>query len=154
MRAGIVSVFCVVLGGSRAVAEPPVDPSHTLPVQIGWDQKIVMRDGVKLSATIYRDPKQTKPVPAIVTMTPYIAAHAARQGVYFAQHGYVFVAIDSRGRGNSDGVFVPGRVEGKDGYDAVEWAARQPWCTARSRPGAVRGWGSPSGASPRSFRRT
>ncbi|MCE9576541.1 MAG: CocE/NonD family hydrolase [Deltaproteobacteria bacterium] len=95
-----------------------------------------MRDGVALSATVYRDPKETKRVPAIVTMTPYIAAHAARQGVYFAQNGYVFVAVDSRGRGNSDGRFVPGQVEAHDGYDLVEWAAKQPWCD-----GQVAMWG-------------
>lgn len=95
-----------------------------------------MRDGVNLSATVYRDPRQTAPLPVIVTMTPYIAAHAARQGVYFAQNGYVFVAVDSRGRGNSAGTFVPGQVEGRDGYDLVEWAAKQPWSN-----GAVAMWG-------------
>ena len=93
-----------------------------------WDQKIVMRDGVRLSATIYRDLKQTGRLPAIMTMTPYIAEALAKRGMYFAQHGYVFVAVDSRGRGNSDGAFIPGRVEAKDGFDAIEWIARQPWC--------------------------
>lgn len=60
--------------------------------------------------------------------------------MYFAQHGYVFVAIDLRGRGNSDGVFVPGRNEGRnegrDGYDAIEWVARQKWSD-----GQVATWG-------------
>jgi len=45
---------------------------------------------------------------------PYIAAHAAKQGVYFAQNGYVFVAADSRGRGNSEGVFLPAPDKVKD----------------------------------------
>jgi len=130
--------LCLALGAVPAYAQAPTppDPNKILPVQIDWDQKVPMRDGVKLSATIYRDPKQTKRVPAIVTMTPYIAAHAARQGVYFAQNGYVFVVADSRGRGNSDGVFVPGGVEAKDGHDLVEWVARQPWCD-----GQVATWG-------------
>jgi putative CocE/NonD family hydrolase len=130
--------FTLVASSSPGSAGPdtPFDPSLEIPIQLAWDQKIAMRDGVKLSATIYRDPKQTKRLPAIVTMTPYIAAHAAKQGVYFAQHGYVFVAIDARGRGNSDGVFVPGRVEAKDGYDAIEWVASQAWCD-----GKVATWG-------------
>lgn len=106
------------------------------PVQVTWDQKVPMRDGVKLSATLYRDPKQLKPLPVILTMTPYIADHAAKQGTYFAQNGYVFVAMDLRGRGNSEGTFVPGQVEAKDGYDAVEWLAKQPWCD-----GQVATWG-------------
>lgn len=129
--------FCASVALAQSPpAPPPVPPSAKLPVQITWSQKIPMRDGVKLSATIYRDPKQTKPVPAIVMLTPYIETHAAKQGVHFAQNGYVFVAIDLRGRGNSEGVFVPGQVEAKDGYDAIEWAAKQPWCD-----GQVATWG-------------
>jgi uncharacterized protein len=129
----------LVAGAAHAQAPAPApvpDPSTRLPVQITWDQKIAMRDGVRLSATIYRDPVQAKPLPAIVTLTPYIAEHTAKQGQYFAQHGYVFVAVDLRGRGNSEGAFVPGRVEAKDGYDAIEWVARQPWCN-----GQVATWG-------------
>src|SRR5258708_3587909 len=95
-----------------------------------------MRAGVRLRATIYLDAKQTKPLPVILTMTPYIAEHAAKQGLYFAQNGYVFVAVDLRGRGNSEGAFVPGRVEAKDGYDTIEWLAKQPWCD-----GQVATWG-------------
>ncbi len=106
------------------------------PVHVIWDQKVPMRDGETLSATIYRDPKQLKPLPVILTMTPYIAEHAAKQGTYFAQNGYVFVAMDLRGRGNSAGAFIPGQVEAKDGYDAVEWLAKQPWCD-----GKVATWG-------------
>jgi putative CocE/NonD family hydrolase len=106
------------------------------PVVITWDFKIPARDGVKLSGTVYRPADQKEPLPVILTLTPYIAAHAAKQGNYFAQNGYVFVAVDDRGRGNSEGVFVPGEVEGKDGYDAVEFLARQPWCN-----GDVATWG-------------
>ncbi len=100
----------LAIGASTAHAQAPADLSKRIPVQITWDQKIAMRDGVKLSATIYRDPKQTRPLPVIMSLTPYIAAREARQGLYFAQHGYVYAAVDLRGRGNSDGVFVPGRV--------------------------------------------
>jgi putative CocE/NonD family hydrolase len=123
-------VFCVAAAARVARAEPPraPDPNHWNPVQVTWDQKIVLRDGVRLSATIYRNIKQTGPVPVIVTMTPYIAEGLAKRGMYFAQHGYVFVAVDARGRGNSDGTFIPGRVEAKDGFDTIEWVARQPWC--------------------------
>jgi uncharacterized protein len=106
------------------------------PVQLTFDFKIPMRDGIKLSATVYRPLEQKEPLPVILTMTPYIASHAARQGDYFAQNGYVFVAVDSRGRGDSEGIFLPGEVEGKDGYDAVEFVAGQLWCN-----GQVAMWG-------------
>jgi len=74
----------------------------------------------------------------IVVMTPYIADEAAPQGEYFAQHGYVFAAVDLRGRGNSEGVFVPGQNEGADGHDTIEWLAQQPWSD-----GQVATWGKP-----------
>src|SRR5262249_46424959 len=83
--------------------------------------------------------------PVIFTMTPYIAEHAAKQGVYFAQNGYVFVAVDSRGRSNSEGTFIPGRVEAKDGYDAIEWVARQPWCDGQGATWGGAGLGLPEG---------
>ncbi len=46
---------------------------------------------------------------------------------YFAERGYVFVAMDVRGRGDSEGAFVPYINEGQDGFDAIEWCAEQPW---------------------------
>jgi len=105
-------------------------------VQITWDFKIAVRDGVRLSGIVYRPAEQKEPLPVIVTMTPYQASHTAKQGNYFAQNGYVFVSVDDRGRGNSEGVFVPGEVEAKDGYDVIEFLARQLWCN-----GDVATWG-------------
>ena len=126
-----------LLSAQPATAEKNEDKAaKRRPVVITWDFKIPMRDGVRLSGTVYRPGDQKEPLPVILTLTPYIAAHAAKQGNYFAQNGYVFVAVDDRGRGNSEGVFLPGEVEGKDGYDAVEFLARQPWCN-----GDVVTWG-------------
>jgi len=55
---------------------------------------------------------------------------------YFAQNGYVYALVDVRGRGNSEGAFLPFENEGRDGHDVVEWVARQPWCD-----GKVAMWG-------------
>lgn len=133
----LAACVCVWLAAGAARAQAPApDPSSRLPVQIAWDQKIAMRDGVRLSATIYRDPAQAGRLPAIVALTPYIAERTATQGLYFARHGYVFVAVDLRGRGNSEGAFVPGQVEARDGHDTIEWVARQPWCN-----GQIATWG-------------
>jgi len=129
---------CLLLSLALTLTAQPKDDKSVKrrPVQVMWDFKIPMRDGVRLSGTVYRPAEQNGPLPVIVTFTPYIAAHAAKQGNYFAQNGYVFAAVDDRGRGNSEGVFVPGEVEGKDGYDAIEFLARQPWCN-----GDVVTWG-------------
>ncbi len=44
-----------------------------------------------------------------------------------AEHGYAVVIQDVRGRYGSEGPFYIYVDEGRDGYDAVEWAAAQPW---------------------------
>jgi putative CocE/NonD family hydrolase len=56
--------------------------------------------------------------------------------MYFAAHGYPFLTVDVRGRGNSEGVFHPLIQEAQDGYDVVEWLATQPYCN-----GKVTMWG-------------
>ena len=67
--------------------------------------------------------------PVVLMRTPYVKAteRAVKDGKAWAAHGYVYVAMDVRGRGDSAGVFVPYAADGRDGYDAVEWAAAQPW---------------------------
>ncbi|GAC1361215.1 MAG: CocE/NonD family hydrolase [Ktedonobacteraceae bacterium] len=102
---------------------------HPRELQIQFDQRVPMRDDITLSADIYLplgSPHVRRPV--ILERTPYMKAGISFEMVkYFVRHGYVFVAIDVRGRGDSDGEFLPYFNEGKDGYDAIEWCARQPW---------------------------
>jgi uncharacterized protein len=46
--------------------------------------------------------------------------------------GYVVVKVDSRGAGKSPGrLDVNSPAEFRDFYDAIEWAAEQPWSTGR-----------------------
>lgn len=98
--------------------------------QIFRDVKVPMRDGVILSADIYR-PKQEGQVPAIMSRTPYLKTSAVihENASYFAQNGYAYIVMDVRGRGDSEGEFDPYRNEAQDGYDSIEWAAAQSWCT-------------------------
>lgn len=104
----------------------------TRAIHIEFDQRVLMRDGITLSADVYRpvDSMHTsKKYPVILTRTPYMKLneHMLVSAKYFAERGYVFVAMDVRGRGDSDGTFVPYFNEGKDGYDAIEWCASQSW---------------------------
>jgi putative CocE/NonD family hydrolase len=105
-------------------------------VDILWGVKIPTRDGVTLNATVYRPKGDRTPLPVVFTFTPYIADSYHDRAMYFAQHGYVYALVDVRGRGNSGGTFEPFVNEGHDGYDAVEWFAKQPWCN-----GKVAMWG-------------
>jgi predicted acyl esterase len=51
---------------------------------------------------------------------------------HYTQQGYVHVVADSRGSAPSEGRWeLSGREEQQDGYDLVEWMARQPWCTGK-----------------------
>ncbi len=91
-----------------------------------------MRDGVNLSSDIIL-PAGTGPFPAILMRTPYDNSQAQYLtfGRYFAQRGYAFIVQDVRGRGDSDGEWIPFMNETTDGYDTIEWIAAQPWCTGK-----------------------
>jgi putative CocE/NonD family hydrolase len=105
-------------------------------VDFTWGVKIAMRDDVKLNATVYRPKDQKEALPVIFELTPYISDSYHSRAYYFAQHGYVFAIVDVRGRGNSEGQFDPFLQEPQDGYDVVEWLAKQPWSN-----GKVTMWG-------------
>lgn len=111
----------------------------TLPAQdidMLWGVRVPLRDGVHLSATVFKPKTMPAPLPVVFTLTPYIADSYQDRASYFARHGYVFALVDVRGRGNSDGAFEPFANEARDGYDVVEWLARQPWSN-----GKVAMWG-------------
>ncbi len=104
--------------------------------QIEWGVKIPLRDHVDLHGTLYRPKGAQSPSPCVFTLTPYIADSYHDRGVYFATQGFPFLVVDVRGRGNSGGTFKANLQEIDDGYDVVEWLARQPYCN-----GKVAMWG-------------
>jgi len=101
------------------------------PFRIDWDVRIPMRDDVKLCATVFLPANQQEPLPIILAMTPYTLSFTAEWGRFFAQNGYVFVSVDMRGRGDSEGSHIPMVRDPQDGYDTVEWLARQSWCNGK-----------------------
>jgi putative CocE/NonD family hydrolase len=94
---------------------------------------IPMRDGVTLYADVYRPVGEGRH-PVIVSRTPYSTERfptAYDAAVYFAQRGYVYVFQDVRGRHESEGRWEPFFDDEKDGYDTIEWAAKQPWSSGK-----------------------
>lgn len=83
------------------------------------------RDGARLASYIAR-PAGSGPFGVVLQRTPYTRIlHAA--GRFWASRGYIFVAQHVRGRDVSDGAdFGDYTTDIRDGYDAVEWAARLP----------------------------
>jgi putative CocE/NonD family hydrolase len=95
-------------------------------------QPVPMRDGVKLYADVYL-PRAEGRYPTLVVRTPY---GVQRDGVHeamikFAQNGYAAVMNDTRGRYESEGQWDPFRTEANDGYDTIQWAAKQPWSNGK-----------------------
>jgi len=99
-----------------------------------------MRDGVQLSVDLFLPAGSSGDAtwPAILQRTPYDNARPLYPGFHwveiarhFTDRGYAFVSQDVRGRGDSDGVWHPFMSEAADGYDTVEWIARQPWSSGR-----------------------
>lgn len=137
-KAAVTIFFMVALApafpGNAPAAE--VKDIDSTPVQFQWGERIPMRDGIELNASIYRPRSQAEPLPCIFTLTPYISASYHDRGMYFAANGYVFATVDVRGRGNSGGEFKPLLQEARDGHDVVQWLARQPYCN-----GKVTMWG-------------
>ena len=97
-----------------------------------------MRDGIRLAANIVR-PTGPGKFPVVLSYYPY----GKDPNPYFAERGYVTVFAEGRGTGTSEGVMRDyfDAQSYRDGYDLVEWAARQPWST-----GTVGMWGISYGA--------
>lgn len=143
MRQALVLVaiaFAATLGAAGPVRMVGLDtPVHE------QDVAVPMRDGTVLRADVLR-PGAEGQFPTLVYRTPYGKDAALKEYTTFAravERGYAVVVQDVRGRYRSDGEFRPYENEGRDGYDTIEWAARQPWSNGRvgtfglSYPGAV-----------------
>ncbi|MFC2164110.1 CocE/NonD family hydrolase [Acidobacteriota bacterium] len=96
-----------------------------------FDQKISMRDGIQLSAVMWKPKGAQGSFPAVFVFTPYMAEAGQRDGKFFARNGYVCVYVDVRGRNNSEGEFFPFENHSPDCHDVVEWIASQPWCNGQ-----------------------
>jgi predicted acyl esterase len=118
-------------------------------IVIEKDVDVPVRDGAKLKADIFR-PQGTEKVPAILNLGPYQKDKLwvtpdtleEKQNPYmnwetinplwWVPKGYASVRVDGRGSGKSPGQHEPwSHSEAVDFYDAIEWAAAQPWCNGK-----------------------
>lgn len=120
--------------GNAAVSQPPFAGDYSpaeFEVVDELNQKAPMRDGIELTIDIFR-PKKNGRSPAVLLVTPYNKNGQAGRARNFAARGYVVVNVDSRGRFESGGEWDPFSPKHKmDGYDLVQWIAKQPWCSGR-----------------------
>src|SRR5215475_7377571 len=92
---------------------------------------VPMRDGVRLALDLYFPSGPSSGLPVILERTPYNKAVLGERAEFWTTRGYVFAVQDVRGRFHSEGRFEPSPLEGPDGFDTIEWLARQPWCSGK-----------------------
>ena len=140
-RAALLLVALLLVGHGMAARSAQARQATVVHEE---DVAVPMRDEVSLRADILR-PSDGR-FPTLVYRTPYGKRAALKDSTTFTravERGYAVVVQDVRGRYASDGEFRPYEHEGRDGYDTIEWAARQPWSNGHvgtfglSYPGAV-----------------
>jgi uncharacterized protein len=98
------------------------------------DLVAVMSDGTRLVADAWR-PAEGGPFPVLLQRLPYgrsvASAPVLPSPEHLARLGYAVVVQDVRGRGGSDGEWVPFVHEASDGAETVEWAAGLPFSDGR-----------------------
>jgi len=116
-------------------------------IQTENDVYVKMRDGVGVAIDVYRPDAEGK-FPALLAMCPYskdvqalkyprghgftseMAHIEAGDTEFWVSRGYAHIIADHRGTGLSKGEFRGwfAKEQQEDGYDLVEWIAKQPWC--------------------------
>jgi predicted acyl esterase len=118
--------------GGRMWADPPAPlaPKPATPpykIKITEDVKIAMRDGVKLDAVVYV-PERRRPAGCILVFDGYGRTFDPRDRRFAEEQGYAVVNVSTRGIFKSEGKAGLYDDMANDGYDTVEWMAKQPWC--------------------------
>lgn len=132
-RIRCLSVFSLILitGLSFTQTKKLISPPD-YKVRMNLGLMISMRDGVKLSSDFYFPDAEGK-FPTILIRTPYDNSipRYDRYGKFYASRGYVVIIQDCRGRYDSEGEWYPFVGEEYDGYDTIEWIAKQPWSNGK-----------------------
>jgi putative CocE/NonD family hydrolase len=114
---------------------------------------VPMRDGVRLSTDIHFPDAEGIRFPVILIRTPYnkyfwreSTSHLSDRAPdalnsyyrvlqwtarYFVSYGYIVVVQDVRGKYESEGHYLLAGGDARDGFDATNWAATQPWSTGK-----------------------
>src|SRR5712675_1330463 len=121
----------------------------TYELLVDRDVDVPMRDGARLKADVIR-PDDGGKFPAILNLGPYqkdkvwvppdsleekpnpLMNWETVNPEWWVPRGYALVRVDGRGSGKSPGQGEPWSMqEAIDFYDAIEWAAAQPWCNGK-----------------------
>jgi predicted acyl esterase len=144
LRAGLAAAAMAVVAGfavSFAQQTPQQQPAAPAvrgarPVQVAPGARELMtpmRDGVSLAGNLYV-PEGPGPFPCVVQRTPYgkDAMFASPAGARrYTDAGIAYFVQDVRGKGRSEGFYAAFVNDAFDGYDTIEWMAKQSWCNGK-----------------------
>jgi predicted acyl esterase len=120
--------------------------SVPLPAGVVLEKNVMvkMRDGVKVALDVYKPADGKGPWPAIFAYSPFQKERffESAKPAFYCPNGYVCVQAAERGIGFSQGQFsFHGSKAAQDGYDMIEWIARQPWCSGSVAMMGASGYG-------------
>ena len=107
-------------------------------VRLAESVMVPMRDGTRLSTDLYFPVGAGDKLPTILFRDPYNknrgretsgeSVRSTEDTYFYASHGFVVAKQDSRGKHESEGIYSPPHGhEATDGYDTVDWIAKQSW---------------------------
>ncbi|MGC2249245.1 MAG: CocE/NonD family hydrolase [Acidobacteriaceae bacterium] len=152
LRAALPALLLLSLIASPLSAQTQTPAATPAKIQSAWrvqEFMVPMRDGIRLQTVVISRKDQTKPLPILLTRTPYgvptqqdFDKAAAKNGADWvptnwkelAADGYIFVMQNLRGRFKSEGVFLltsrydaddPKQTnETNDAYDTISWLVK------------------------------
>lgn len=148
------AALIIAAGADPALAQRKAPAAATAQKPAPWpglppgaiEEVMTLRDGTKLAANVFK-PAGQGPWPVVLSRTPYLKdgridpkqdpkgeknrQRLVEQAKRYTDAGYVFVMQDVRGKGRSQGFYAAFENDIDDGYDAVEWAAAQPWSNGK-----------------------
>lgn len=127
----LLLIFC----SGPLVSVTPAQNNSTTPAAAAAvakpvEEMVAMRDGVRLSTNIYL-PEGKGPFPVVLIRTPYGKLTQAIGFSAWTGRGFALVTQDVRGKGASEGPYRPFMDDPTDGFDTVEWIAKQSWSNGK-----------------------
>lgn len=128
MRTFSFLVALIFVSTAYASVDPDPEPNYTV--------MIPMRDGLQLPADVYLPEGKTKSLPCILLRTPAgRRSPIATRFAPMAQQGYAVVIQGTRSSLDQEGKTFPYMSDGwgelQDGYDTVEWLAKDSLTNGR-----------------------
>lgn len=138
MKKAVLIPLLILTLASLAKPAPAISPYEVIyplptPPGVILEKNVyaTMRDGVKIALDVYKPAEGGGPWPVIIGYSGFQKEFFFESALpaFYCPKGYVIVQAQARGSCFSQGKYTFfGKDEVRDGYDIVEWIAKQQWC--------------------------